>query len=62
VNASPVPCVTLTKARAAQALDMSVDSFERHVLPEVKVIRRGRLTLVSLVELQRWAERESAVT
>lgn len=34
---------------------MSLDSFERDVQPELKLIRRGKLRLVSLVELARWA-------
>ena len=34
---------------------MSLDSFERHVQPELKLIRRGKLRLIPLVELERWA-------
>jgi hypothetical protein len=34
---------------------MSVDSFERHVQPDLKLIRRGKLRLVPVTELQRWA-------
>lgn len=51
----PVPRVTLTKPEAAAALGISVDSFERHVQPELRVIRRGRMRLVPLRELERWA-------
>jgi hypothetical protein len=35
---------------------MSVDSFERNVMPEIRVIRMGALVLVPVVELERWPE------
>lgn len=55
-----IPRIALTREEAASALGMgSVDSFERYVQPYVKMIRRGRLRLVPIIELQRWAE-ESA--
>jgi hypothetical protein len=38
---------------------MSLDSFERHVQPEVKLIRRGKLRLVPVAELERWAARSA---
>ncbi len=34
----------------------SVDSFERYVQPHVRMIRRGRLRLVPVAELERWCE------
>jgi len=46
--------LALTRAEAAAALGISLDSFERHVQPEVKLVRRGRLRLVAVSELQRW--------
>lgn len=52
---SSIPRVTLTKPEAAAALGVSVDSLERHVLPSLKVIRRGKLVLIPVTELQRWA-------
>jgi len=53
---SPVPRVALTRAEAAASLGMSLDSFERHVQPELRLIRRGSLRLVPVAELERWAE------
>ncbi len=50
-----VPRVALSRMEAAQSLGMSLDSFERHVQPELKLIRRGKLRLIPLVELERWA-------
>ena len=37
------------------ALSMSVDSFERYVMADVRCIRRGRLRLFPVVELESWA-------
>jgi hypothetical protein len=52
----------LTKAEAAASLGMSVDSFERHVQPNLKVVRIGKLRLVPPAELERFvAERAEHV-
>ena len=53
---APVPRVALTREEAASALGMSLDSFERHVQPELRLIRRGKLRLVPVRELERWAD------
>lgn len=55
VSRSQVPRVALSRQEAAVALGMSLDSFERYVQPELRLIRRGKLRLVPLVELERWA-------
>jgi hypothetical protein len=52
----PIPRVTLTRAEAAASLGMSTDSFERHVQRDLRIIRCGRLRLVAVTELQRWAD------
>ena len=52
---SNVPRVALSRQEAAMSLGMSLDSFERHVQPELRLIRRGKLRLVPLAELERWA-------
>lgn len=54
--------IALTRAEAAAALGMSVDSFERYAQPDLRLIRRGRLVLVPVAELERWAERNDALT
>jgi hypothetical protein len=51
--------IALPKPAAAAALGMSVDSFERYVQADVRCIRRGRMRLFPVVELERWA-RENA--
>ena len=52
INVQPI---ALTKPQAAAALGVSVDSFERHIQADLRVIRRGRLRLFPVAELQRWA-------
>ena len=54
--------IALSKTEAAAALGVSVDSFERHIQPDLKVIRRGRLRLFAVSELQRWAAEAGART
>lgn len=54
-DTAPVPRVTLTRDEAAAALGFSLDSFERYVQPEILIIRRGRLRLIDIEELRRWA-------
>jgi hypothetical protein len=56
------PTFALTKRQAAASLSMSIDSFERHVLPSIRVVRKGRLVLVPTAELARWTERNAAFT
>ena len=56
----PVTRLALTKPEAATALGISVDSFERHVQPELRVVRRGKLRLFDVRELERWLEENSA--
>jgi hypothetical protein len=56
VTTAPIRRVALTREEAAAALGMSLDSFERHVQPDLPLIRRGRLRLVSVAELERWAD------
>ncbi len=59
----PIPRIALTREEAAQSLGMgSVDSFERYVQPHVRMIRRGRLRLVPVSELERWTEENAERT
>jgi hypothetical protein len=48
--------LALSKPDAAAVLGMSVDSFERYVMPYVRCVRRGRLRLYPVEELRRWAD------
>jgi hypothetical protein len=51
---APIPRLALTREQAASALGMSLDSFERHVQPTLRLVRLGRLRLVPVGELERW--------
>jgi hypothetical protein len=59
---APVPRTALTLEEAAASLGVSVDSLSRHVLPDLRVIRRGRLRLVPVAELERWASEQAEPT
>lgn len=52
--------LALTKAEAAEAIGISVDHLERHVLPDVRIVRSGRLRLVPVAELEAWLDRNAA--
>src|SRR4051812_15270219 len=55
-STSPIPRIALTRDEAAAALGMNLNSFERHVQADLRLIRRGKLRLVSVRELERWAD------
>ena len=48
-----VPRIALTREESAHALGMGLTSFEQYVAPHVRVIRRGKLRLVPVAELER---------
>ena len=54
--------LALTRAEAAEALGISIDSFERYVQPEVRLVRRNSLRLVPVRELERWVDENAART
>lgn len=58
----PPPRLALSVPEAAASIGVSRDSFDKYVLPDVRVIRRGRLVLVPVRELERWLRREAALT
>src|SRR4051812_42923967 len=57
-----LPRLALTKREAAEALGMSIDSFERYVQPDLRVVRRGRMRLIPVRELQRWVDENASKT
>lgn len=54
--------MALTKAEAADTIGVSVDFFERHVMPELRIVRRGRRRLIPTDELGRWLDEMAAQT
>lgn len=49
-----IPRLALRPDEAAAALGVSRDFFDQHVLPELRVVRRGRCRLIPLETLARW--------
>ena len=60
-NAKQTNRLALSKPEAAEALGLSVDNFEQHVAPSLRVVRAGRRVIVPVTELQRWLDRHAAV-
>ena len=54
--------LALTPTEAAQALGVSRDFFDEHVIAEIRIVRCGRRRLIPIRELDRWLEREAALT
>jgi len=59
---APIPRLALTREEAAVAVGMSLDSFERHVQPTMRLVRLGRMRLVPVRELERWLEEHAERT
>lgn len=47
----------LSKDEAAQALGVSVDYLEKHVLPDLPTVRKGARVLIPVKELEGWLDR-----
>lgn len=62
INVAPVPRLALTREEAARALGMSLNSFERYVQPEIRLVREGSLRIVPVRELERWLDLHAALT
>jgi len=59
IERPPVSRLALTRPEAATALGMSVNSFERHVQPELRLVRRGKLRLIPVAEIERWLDQNA---
>ena len=51
--------ICLTRQEAAEALGISLDTFERHVQPHLALVRKGRLRLVPVRELEAWVRKNA---
>ena len=54
--------LALSKREASEALGVSVDFFEEHVMHELRMVRRGRRRLIPIGELERWLEANAELT
>lgn len=54
-----VPRLALSPDEAAQALGVSRDYLDEHVLPDVPHVRLGRRRLIPVQELDRWLARRA---
>lgn len=52
----PVPRLALRPGECAIALGVSEDHFRAHISPELAWVRRGRVRVVALSELQRFLD------
>lgn len=52
--------LALSIPEACKALGVGETYFREKVLPDLKVVRRGRRTLIARVELERWLEQNAA--
>ena len=55
------PRLSLTVDEAARSLGISRDHFERHVMPNLRVVRSGRRRLVPIGELDRWLDQHATM-
>jgi len=59
----PVPLrLALTPTEAAQALGCSLDFFDKHIGPELRWARHGRLKFVAIAVIEDWLRRSAALT
>jgi excisionase family DNA binding protein len=57
----PVRRMTVVPNEAAALLGVSRDFFDEYVKPELRIIRRGRKTiLIPVAELERWVDQSAA--
>ena len=60
-GASGAVRLALSPIEAASALGVSRDFFDQHVIPELRVVRRGRRRLVPVRELERWLDEQASL-
>jgi hypothetical protein len=60
-NVNPTQRLALSRAEAAQSLGVSIDYLDEHVLPDLRIVRRGRRKLIPVYELERWLRTNAAL-
>jgi hypothetical protein len=56
IDTAAVPRIAMSKQEAASALGVSIDFFDEHVVPDLRMVRVGRRRLVPIAELERWLD------
>jgi hypothetical protein len=56
VDTKAVPRIAMSKQEAAAALGVSIDFFDEHIVPDLRMARVGRRRLVPIAELERWLD------
>ena len=59
---STVPRLALRREEAAAALGVSADHFDHHIRHELCAVRRGRVALYPVAELEGWLSKNAAGT
>ena len=57
---SRIPRLALRPEEAAEALGVSRSFFYDSILPELHIVRVGRVRMVPVVELERWLDSHSS--
>jgi hypothetical protein len=56
----PSIALALSREQAAEALGVSVDFLDAKVIPDLRVVSKGRRVLIPVRELERWLEDNAA--
>jgi excisionase family DNA binding protein len=51
-----IPRIALTRQEAAQSLGVGLTTFKQQVQPHLRIVRRGKVRLIPVTELERWLE------
>jgi predicted nucleotidyltransferase len=54
--------ICVRREQAAAVLGVSVDHFDEHVRPDLRVVRKGRVSLYLVEDLEKWARQNAAMT
>lgn len=59
---APIPPIALKPTAAAAAMGVGETFFNEEIAPDLRVIRRGRVRLFPVAELERWADEHAEKT